>query len=281
MLAVTTRQPRLATTVMKVAGLWLIVTMVLALFPLYAVDFRDYFLPATKVALAGGNPYSIEGFYNPPWTLLVIAPIAWLPGQMAQAAFLSTALFVTGFALYRLGIKALSATMIMLSLPAISMVAFGNLEWLVLLGLLMPPWLGLFLVLIKPQVGIGVLLYWVIVRWKKDGTRGVIKMLMPVTGALGLSLVAYGLWPLHLLGAAERSTGTGGNVAAFPFLIPFGIWILYRAVMAKKPVDALAAGPCFSPHLMGSSWVGAFLLLADNHMLLGAAVVLSWVFCWR
>ena len=65
-----------------------------------------------------------------------------------------------------------------------------------MLGLLLPPQVGVFFVLIKPHVGVGVFVFWVVQAWHKKGASGVLALVWPV--AVLLSMLVYGPWPIIL-----------------------------------------------------------------------------------
>ena len=277
MATVAVRKLDIPKAIVGICLLWVALTFVLSVLPLYAIDFVEYFLPAARLMVAGESPYNVEGFYNPPWALYAVIPFMWLPEHVAQAAFLSTAMVAMALAMYDLGVGTLESVAIMLSVPAISTIVHGNLEWVVLLGVVLPPGIGAFFVMAKPQIGIGVLAYWIIDEFKEFGIRGAVRAVLPITVVSLLFFVAYGFWPGHMLKAPIRSTASGANAALFPWLVPVGVLTLSWALRRKQVKDSLLVGPCFSPHLMASSWLGAFVALSDNRVYLLVAVILSWI----
>ncbi|MFN8462081.1 MAG: hypothetical protein U0X93_09975 [Anaerolineales bacterium] len=62
---------------------------------------------------------------------------------------------------------------------------------MLLLGFVLPPQVGLILLAIKPQVGIGLGLYWFITIWKYKGLKEVAMAFAPVTILLLVSFVIY------------------------------------------------------------------------------------------
>src|SRR5690606_38971700 len=82
-----------------------------------------------------------------------------------------------------------------------------NIDWLPLVGFVLPPQIGLFFILIKPQMGLAVALFWLVEAWREGGLREVIRVFGPVGAALALSLALYGLWPLR----SSQEVGLGGT----------------------------------------------------------------------
>jgi len=244
--------------------------------PFYAVDFRSYFYPATRLFWTGQNPYIVPGFYNPPWLLVLLGPFALLPERLAQSVFFAVALCALLLVCYRLGLGRLATLAFLLSFPTVYSLLYGNLEWLVLLGLVLPPWLGVFFVLIKPHVGVGVFLFWCVQAWRKKGANGVLALVWPVVLAVALSMLVYGPWPLGFVTAADNSTTHQVNHSAWPWLLPLGFYLIFEIVKAPDLEKSLLIAPALSPHLVQGSWCGLFIALSDHPM----AMVLSNLAMW-
>ena len=71
--------------VFGILGALLLWMMVVYLPP--GVDWETYYRPAALGLLAGIDPYAIQGFFHPIWTLLPILPLAWLPLSIGRAGF--------------------------------------------------------------------------------------------------------------------------------------------------------------------------------------------------
>ena len=254
----------------------IIVVLVYQIKPLYAYDFRTYFYPASRLFIVGQNPYAVDGFYNPPWLLIAMIPFALLPEQWAQAVFLSTAMCTFLLVCAKLRLGRLSTLAFLLSFPTIYSLLYGNLEWLVLLGLLLPPQIGVFLVLIKPHVGLGIFLYWVIQAWRKERTSGVFKLLWPLLTVALISMLIYGPWPLRFALAAESSTTRGLNASAWPWLLPLGFYIAFEMVEQPDLKKSLLIGPALSPHLVEGSWCGLFIAFSDRPVAMVLANLAVW-----
>jgi len=254
----------------------IIVVLVYQVESFYATDFRAYFYPATRLFWTGQNPYTVPGFYNPPWLLALLAPFALLPERWAQAAFFACALCALLLVCYKLRLGRLGTLAFLLSFPAVYSLLYGNLEWLVLLGLLLPPRVGVFFMLIKPQVGMGALVCWIVQAWRKRGARGVLGLLWPVGLAVLLSMAIYGPWPLGFATAADNSTMHGLNVSAWPWLLPLGFYLVAETIKTPDLKKSLLIGPALSPHLVQGSWCGLFIALGDRPVAMVLANVVMW-----
>jgi hypothetical protein len=150
-------------------------------------DWHGTFRPAARALISGHSPYEVESFFNPPWGLLPLVPIALLPEGVGRAIIL------------------------------ISCLLTANIDYLVTLGFVFPPQIGLFFVLIKPQIGGAVALYWFVESWRRGGLREFVRIFWPITVASLVSFLLFGLWPLRTLG---RSVDVSWNASLWPASIP-------------------------------------------------------------
>jgi len=79
-IATTLTKPRFRAYGLGIAFLFLLASLVVALyyFPVTYGDWWDFFRPA---ALSLPNPYQVKGVLNPPWTFVLLYPLALLPGR--------------------------------------------------------------------------------------------------------------------------------------------------------------------------------------------------------
>jgi len=218
------------------------------------VDFVNCYYPATREILVGGNPYDVQGVFNPPWAFWVMVPLGLLPLRIAQTLHVLLAFGVVAYVCHKLGLGLASTVVVITSVSMLNTLANGQIDWLVLLGAVVPPMWGIPLLLIKPQLGIGV----------------VVKTLWP-TAVLSLAGLVYGLWPLRMMSAA----GVTDVPSAFPWMIATGIFLLWAM---KKKEDGLLVGPLVGPHINPSSYIGGWIVLAKANVLLAvAASVATWV----
>ena len=197
--------------------------------------------------LSGQSPYAVASFYNPPWVLLPLIPIALLPERIGvvllSMAYLGSFIFVAR----RLGAKPLT-TLLLITFPNFVFgLSFANIDWMVALGLILPPQIGLFLVLAKPQIGIALAIYWLVEAWRQDKIKTVVKVFAPVGVAFVISLLLYGLWPL-------RPQYFAANSSLWPMSIPIGLVLLIGAIRNRKKGLAIVASPFLSPYVGVQSW---------------------------
>jgi hypothetical protein len=246
------------------------------------VDWKDAFRPAIYRLFNGAQIYG-HGFYNPPWTLLPLLPIALLsPGLGAAVIFV---LSIYSFAFVSLKLKKnLPATVaLILSTVAVGGFLNGNVDFLVILGFIMPPWLGLFFVLMKPQLGFGVVAYWMVEAWQKgrfasaetnpspisflkldwiskfkliqNHLQPLLLTFAPVTAAYLITFLIWGFWPLSY----ENRTADPFNDSLWPHGLFIGLVILYRAIKTKDFRLAIISSPFLSPYVTNHGWAVALL----------------------
>lgn len=258
------------------AGLLAAVYIVIFPFITSGRDWTVWYRPAILHLLSGESPYTIP-IANPPWALIPLIPLALLPPMVGAVIQVVASPIIFSLIAYKLGAKPLPIVFLALSSPVIHNAININIDWMPALGLLMPPQIGLFFVLIKPQAGIGVAVYWLFDAWKKDHTKGVIKTFSPVIICYLLSFAVFGNW---LLPGAKKSLEIAqefGNTNVFPWAVPLGVALLVFTIRKRLPTLSISASPLLSPYVAMHSW-STFLLGLINYPVLSIiACILSWV----
>src|SRR5690554_118365 len=185
-----------------VAVLIAVIVAAVAVYLPAPVDWRTAFRPAARAMLLTGDPYQVEGFFNPPWTVLPMIPLAFLPEQVGAAIMFVAGLAGFAFAAHRLGADPLVLGAFILSPPVVHSLLNGNIDWLPLIGF----------VLVKPQMGAAVAVFWLVEAWREGGWREVVRVFWPVVAALAVSFVLYGLWPLR----SGQEVGLWWNASLWP-----------------------------------------------------------------
>jgi hypothetical protein len=241
----------------------------------FAVDWNIAFYPATKLLLQGQNPYQVPYFHNPVWTLVPLIPFALLGEGYGRFALYCFNLFSVAFIAYRLRPRPLAYAALLLSPLLYYFMFLCNVDVLVLWGLFLPPWAGLLLVMVKPQVGIGIAAYWVYRLWRELGLWKTIARLLPLLLLTTGSFLLFGNW---LRDDSDRLLGGAyWNVSFFPWSLPIGLAILYVALRKRRVHAAIAASPFLSPYLSWGTWFFALLGLVRNSLAMVAVVFGSWL----
>ena len=244
--------------------------------PTGAIDYNACYAPAVRELIAGRSPYSVYCFYNPPWMLIPLIPFVLL-GSVGYKLLFMARLAAYLFVIIRLRLPLVAAVLIMVSPPIIGDMAVGNIDWLLPLALVIPQWAGLFLLLLKPQAGLLLAMFWVIEACRSGGFRVAFRMAAPAFAALVLSLAIFGMYPLR---TSEIAFSTW-NSSLFPYSVPVCIALLAYAIRHRNENIAAVASPLISPYLSIST--GSYILpligLARTSIkLLAVAVVGMWAF---
>lgn len=238
-----------------------------------AVDWRGAFRPAALEILHGRSPYNAEGFFNPPWAAILLIPFAILPENVGRAVMVIAALAVYAYVAHKLGGNKLTIGLLLLSPPVLHGLLNGNIDWLAVLGVVLPAWLGLFFLAIKPQIGMIVVLYLFFAEWRKGGPLRVLKTFLPVGLASVASIAIFGPWFLDIPGVDEIAI----NASLLPLALPIGLALTVTAIRKNEIRYSMIASPMLSPYLLLHSWIGAFLALAPKPYEAAAAVIGMWI----
>ncbi len=238
-----------------------------------AVDWSDYFRPAARQLLRGASPYDIEGFPSPPWLLLPVLPLALLPEAIGRALFLLLNLGAFAYTAWRLGASPLTMFFFVLSPPVLHSLLNGNVDGLVILGFVLPPPVGLFFLSIKPQIGLGVALFWLVEAWRAGKVKQVVQTFAPVTAAWLAAFAIFGFWITRW----EQEIDLWWNASAWPLSVPVGLALLVAAIRRRQIEFAMPAGVCLSPYVLLHAWVGALAALMKLPAEMAAAVLGLWL----
>lgn len=237
-------------------------TIILALFFLWfeyqylpiGVDWENTFRPATLQFMSGHSPYTVQLFFNPPWVLIPFIPLALLPVRISNLILVDIGLLSYLFILYRLKIHTYIAVIFLLFPTTLLVLLSNNIDWMVMLGFVLPPQIGLFLVLVKPQVGIAMAIYWLLVNPNK------LKTFLPITITYLISFAISGFW----IKKAAMIAGNAGyhqsvDINFFPYLVPLGLALLIVSIHKHEQSYAYMASPFLAPYVGANSYTVVLL----------------------
>lgn len=231
--------------------------------------FRD----AGRAILNNTDLYADPLFFNAPWLAFVMIPFAVQDDVTGNGLMFVIGFLAFAYLAFRFKARPLAFVAFLLSPGVIANQVLPNIEWIPLLGVLLEPRWGLLLLAVKPQVGAGVALVWLIQSWQAGKWHSVLHTFAPVSIALLLSVTFYGLWFTRMLGLSAK----GWNTSLFPFSLPIGIAILYYALRRLRPDWAISATVLCSPYVSNPSWSGAFLSLTRHTHMMVVACVAWWI----
>lgn len=239
-----------------------------------ATDWDATFLPALRAWFSGGDP--LAHIYNPPWVLVPLAPFALAPYAVGRIALFVCAFVVFALVARKFNARPMALLALMASPLVLDALVFGNVEWLTILGLLLPTWAAIPFLLIKPQIGIGVVAWLLWETWRKHGALRAIIVLMPTICLTALSFLAFGDWLTRMASYAQFKDSLL-NLSFFPYTIPLGLALMVHALRTRRVEFALVASPCFFPVLSPQVWCVALLALVGATWETCAASAGLWV----
>ena len=207
-------------------------------------DWFDTFDPAARGVFSGLAPYHRVGYVYPVWGVVPLLPIVLFPPQIAHGLMYIVCALILFYIMWRLKVGVVAAVAFFLSPTAIGALMVNNIDPMVISGILFPPVWGLFLLVLKPQIGFGVVIYYLVEIWRKDGFWGAVRTFAPVSIAWMISAALFPVWIERML----RNPQIIWNRSLFPYLIPLGLFLLWLAFRNKNPYFALASSLFFAPY---------------------------------
>lgn len=243
------------------------------------MDWEQTYRPAALAMAHGKSPYSVEIFYAAPWSVIPLIPFALLPPDLGNIGVFLLGLCAFAYTAYKLGAGSGSMSIFLLSASVVGCLVYGNIEWMPLLGFVLPAPIGLIFAIIKPQVGIGLVIYWFVHIFRTKGFWEVVKTFAPVTLITLLSFWLYGFWPLLFQKTMEQSENSlvAYNTSLWPQGIFVGVWLLYNSIKNQKPGMALASSPFLSPYTLQFTWVAALPGLIGSPLELLLVSICLWI----
>lgn len=218
-------------------------------------DF-DVFYRAAQSVLHGQSPYTLN-FFNPGWALLFIMPLTLFPLSSATALWCAASFAGIVVALRRFRVAWSRIALWLIASPlGLVMLLWGNLDWLCILGATLPPVVGIWLVMLKPQIGIVVALVWVYQAWRARNWRGLILLTVPISLMLIAQLAVWGI---------PRAVGLPSVATVWPWgVLLVALGLMTRRLRVERIPDALLIAPLLSPYVNPISWSAALPWLCQR-----------------
>lgn len=220
-------------------------------------DWSNTFQAALRLLLQGENPYNYTAeiaYLNPPWLLPIIMPLVWVPWWLmicVPAIILVVAAFRRR--------KPYLIAVVGLGFPFLAMSLYGNVDWVVWVGILVAGKWGMLLVSTKPQAG----LFYFVGEMKSKTWRERFVYFVPAGVAAVIGTIIFPNW-IEAFFAAD-SIGPERNATLFPFTIPFGVYALWRAWRDEDVLWGVFATLMIAPYYYIHSVVPFHFLLADRN----------------
>jgi len=210
-----------------------------------SADWYATFDPAARGVFSGHWPFDNPGYRYPPWAILPLLPMVLFPPLLAHGLMVVVTALILIYIAWRLQPPVLAVAAFMLSPTAVGLLLINNLDPFVITGILLPPVWGLFVLIIKPQVGLGVILYYLYQTWKNERFWGVVRTFSPMLIVYLLAVIAFPIWIPRML----ENPSSSWNRSLFPYAIPVGVFVMWLAIRRKNPYLALAASAFLTPYM--------------------------------
>ena len=221
-------------------------------------DWWETFYPITGHLL---TPYEADIHYAyPPWTAVFLWPFGLPDIHMSRGIFGALTVLVCAFTIRTLGGKLYALILTLLSVPFFQLVINGQIDALPILGLgLMglglawAEYLGVWLILAKPQI----FAFALPVLWWNSERRW---SLISVSAVIGVgTLLLWWLWPLDVWEMAQ-TLYRGRDTSIFPWGVPLGLALFGYGWWQKDGAWAAASTFFFAPYFPPYSLTGIFLV---------------------
>ena len=93
----------------------ILASVIVASFYSPGYDWILWFRPACLEMIAGRSPYDLSGFYNPPWVLLPMMPLAFLPERAGVVVMTAAYLLSMIYVATRLGAQPVTVLLLLFS----------------------------------------------------------------------------------------------------------------------------------------------------------------------
>jgi hypothetical protein len=236
-------------------------------------DFMLAFRPAVLNALKGESPYAVNTFFSPPWVLILVAPFTLLPVPIGMSLYWTMGSLSVFFSARILGSSIFTAFAILLTPQMLTSFYVGNNDWMVALGLILPPQIGIFFILSKLQLGLPVAFVLCIESFRKGGFREVIRVFLPLMIVSLLSIFIFQSELFHIGDAA----GKWWSIDHFPYLIPVGFVLLWHSIKSRNEKKAILVGPMIAPYISSISLPIAIMGLLPSKIDTLLAILGLWI----
>jgi len=244
--------------------------------PIATGDDWETFYGAAWHVLTGRNlfssPITFTYYSNPPWVAIALIPLSLLPFRWGWGIVCSLS-FLAILAISRRWHLGLIKTILAMLSPSMLYIALhGQIDLLLLSGILLPVEWWLVLALAKPQVTIGLMFGIPSRLW--------IRALLIFLGVFSLSVFLLGFWLPDWILQPHPFSQEAHNLwlGLWPFQVPVGVALLLKGISRSDEKLLVAASPFLFPYATTSSLIGPWL--AVSAFLKDWQIFLVWLSWW-
>lgn len=222
------------------------------------------------------TPFAVAGFVNPPWLAVVMIPFATLPLPVAVLAQVAIYFGAITCLVYVLGGNWQAVAIALTSFVALDSTMETGIDWIVIVGLLLPMGWNAPFVFIKPQTALGYFAGVPLRNWLR------LILGAAITGIL--SLVMWGWWlPAILENIRLYTVSATVNLAPMAYLTPFvslplGVFLLWQAYRRRDPLIGVLAWLFIVPYIALYSLLVYLALFAVRYPRIALLIsVVMWI----
>ena len=214
------------------------------------------------------TPYDMPNFTGMPFAFFAL-PHSLLSLDISNAINLTLNILVICAVAYKYAGKQwhIAVAITMTSPMSTILLMNNNIDWIPLSAFLVADWFAYPLLAMKPNVLAGAAL----IRFKRNSS---LTALIPLIVMLIASVLIWGDWWTQL---GHGLTGAAWNFAPFPYMIPVGLFLLWKAWRSEDEIIAACATPFLVPYFAPYSLTGLHVLLASRYR---RAAIWLWCFSW-
>lgn len=222
------------------------------------------------------DPYTVSGFVHAPWVTLLIAPFSWLPLEISTLLQSGLLFGLITLVVFKFGGDWKVVVIALTSFVALDAVLEMNVDWCVIIGLVVPVEYSAPFLLIKPQLALGYYFSTPREKWLRTGIIAVITLVV--------SLVIWGNYIARIISLVPTlSIGRSFNIAPlhllpWPISLAIGLVLAYLAFRRRDPPLGIIAWFFFTPYVSFYSLVLLLAMVAIRFRLLAIIITASlWV----
>jgi len=206
------------------------------------------------------RPYEIPGFVNPPWALVILFPFNIFSLPFAVLAQLIVYFVLMTLVIFKFEGDRWSVLLTFTCAIALDSGLELNIDWIVLIGLLVPQMYSAPFLMVKPQVAPGYVLSFTRQQFIRASIVGLAVLL--------ISFLLWGFWiPDYIASAQLYQVSWLINLApmalfGLPISLVMGVALALYAFRKRDPLLSILAGYFFVPYIAGYSLLLPFALIA-------------------
>jgi hypothetical protein len=229
-----------------------------------------------NVARNPWDPYQFWAFINAPWTALLLMPMGFFSERVSIGMNAYLNFLIVSLVIFKRGGNIVTWLLTITSLPFITILFTGAIEWIPIMAFLLPEAWGIPLLIAKPQTASMAGVIWFI------RARNKIRFVLPTACVFLFSFLIWPNWPIRLFhnmnNLVVNSLGfLNVSFSPWPWGIPIGVILLVMAVKKSDDMQAAISTLFFAPYYAVHTVTLSFAFVTMRNRWLG---LLAWILLW-